>query len=136
MGALSGTRLTVTDSGRSIRSPVKPKHCIKRAGRLLSNPRLHPEREPVHAELTRLFVGSQTRPIIIVDWSDLDDCQRHHLLRVSVPVSVCPGSNRRDPLVGSGSAVSGRALVIGDPVAPAGEIRPAGCYTLRPTYAN
>ena len=61
MAALSGTRLTVTDLGRSIASPAKPKHCIKRADRLLSNAHLHQEREAIYAELTRLLIlGGQT----------------------------------------------------------------------------
>jgi len=34
MATLSGTRLTVTDLGRSIDSQAKQKHCIKRADRL------------------------------------------------------------------------------------------------------
>lgn len=84
MAALTGARLTVTDLGRAIASPVQPKHCIKRADRLLSNTHLHTEREAIYASLTRLFVGSRTRPVIIVDWSDLDACKRHFLLRASL----------------------------------------------------
>ena len=45
LAALSGTRLTVTDLGRSIRSPAKQKHCIKRADRVLSNAHLHRARQ-------------------------------------------------------------------------------------------
>ena len=86
MAALSGTRLTVTDLGRSMQSEAKQKHCIKRADRLLSNPHLHRERLAVYRHLTTLFIGSQQRPIVIVDWSDLDACGRHFLLRASVPV--------------------------------------------------
>jgi len=86
MAALTGTRLTVTDLGRSIDSPVKPKYCIKRADRLLSNPHLHAERETIYAELTQLLIGRRTRPVIIVDWSDMDACKRHFLLRASLAV--------------------------------------------------
>lgn len=84
MAALSGTRMTVTDLGRSIHSPAKEKNCIKRADRLLSNPHLHQERESVYAELAHVFVGSRTRPIVIVDWSDMDEYARHYLLRASL----------------------------------------------------
>jgi len=84
MAALTGTRLTVTDLGRSMQSPAGQKHCIKRADRLLSNRHLHRERETLYADLIRLFVGSRTRPMIIVDWSDLDACKRHFLLRASL----------------------------------------------------
>jgi len=86
MAALSGTRLTVTDLGRSIDSPTKQKHCIKRADRLLSNTHLHAERDVVYTELTRQLIGSRKRPIIIVDWSDLDKYKRHFLLRASLAV--------------------------------------------------
>ena len=87
MAALVGTRLTVTDLGRSMPSLVNQKHCIKRADRLLANRRLYQEREALYGELTRLLVGSRTRPIIIIDWSDMDDCKRHFLLRASLAVA-------------------------------------------------
>ena len=41
MALLTGTRLTVTDLGRSIASRAKQKHRIKRTDRLLSNKHLH-----------------------------------------------------------------------------------------------
>ena len=86
LAALTGTRLTVTDLGRSIDSLAKQKHCIKRADRLLSNTHLHAEREAIYVELAQRLIGSHKRPIIIVDWSDLDACKRHFLLRASVAV--------------------------------------------------
>lgn len=86
MAALSGTRLTVTDLGRSIDSLAKQKHCIKRADRLLSNTHCHAQREAIYAEFVQRFIGSCKRPIIIVDWSDMDDCKRHFLLRASLAV--------------------------------------------------
>jgi hypothetical protein len=51
---------------------------------LLSNTRLHDERRSIYGFVTRLSIGSQTRPVITIDWSDLDDCKRHFLLRASV----------------------------------------------------
>jgi len=33
-----------------------------------------------------MLVGGQTRPVIVVDWSDLDERKRHFLLRASLPV--------------------------------------------------
>ena len=86
MAALSGTRLTVTDLGRSIDSLAKQKHCIKRADRLLSNTHCHAQRKALYAELVQRLIGSRKRPIIIVDWSDMDDCKRHFLLRASLAV--------------------------------------------------
>lgn len=84
MAALSGTRLTVTDLGRSIDSLAKQKHCIKRADRLLSNMHCHAEREAIYAELVQRLIGDRKRPVIMVDWSDMDECKRHFLLRASL----------------------------------------------------
>ena len=58
MAALSGTRLTVTDLGRSIDSLAKQKHGIKRADRWLSNTHCHSERKALYAELVQRFIGS------------------------------------------------------------------------------
>jgi hypothetical protein len=84
MAALRGRHLTVTDLGRSIRSDAKEKHCIKRADRLLSNHHLHAERRSVYTRVCQSLVGSMSRAIILVDWSDMDGHQRHFLLRASL----------------------------------------------------
>lgn len=86
MAALSGTRLTVIDLGRSIDSIAKQKHCIKRADRLLSNTHLQGERVALYAKFVQRLIGPRKRPIIIVDWSDMDACKRHFLLRASLAV--------------------------------------------------
>ncbi|MGH8609224.1 MAG: IS4 family transposase [Gammaproteobacteria bacterium] len=86
MAALHGAVLTVTHLGRAISSDAKEKHCIKRADRLLSNRRLQRERMDVYAAITQQLFGSKQRPVILVDWSDMDECKRHFLLRASVPV--------------------------------------------------
>ncbi|HZC00354.1 MAG TPA: IS4 family transposase [Gammaproteobacteria bacterium] len=86
MAALHGEVLTVTPLGRSIRSEAKEKHCIKRADRLLSNHRLQGERLGIYSSLTPQLIGHKQRPVIILEWSDLDECKRHFLLRASVPV--------------------------------------------------
>ena len=86
MAALRGEVLTVTHLGRSMTSEAKGKHCIKRADRLLSNRRLQGERVSVYWALTEQLIGNKQRPVIIVDWSDLDECKRHFLLRASVPI--------------------------------------------------
>jgi hypothetical protein len=86
MAALHGEVLTVTHLGRSIASEAKEKHCIKRADRLLSNRRLQGERAGIYPQLTKQLIGSKQRPVIIVDWSDMDESKRHFLLRASVPI--------------------------------------------------
>jgi hypothetical protein len=86
MAALRGRRVTVTDLGRSIQSRAQEKHCIKRAARLLANRPLHQERFALYVALRPWLIGPTTRPVILVDWSALDACKTHLLLRASVPV--------------------------------------------------
>jgi hypothetical protein len=86
LAAVTGRRLTVTALGRSIASKAKEKHCIKRADRLLSNRHLHAERVRVYTALGRWRIGSTSRPVIIIDWSDLDPSKTHFLLRASLPL--------------------------------------------------
>jgi hypothetical protein len=86
--ALTGRRLTVTDLGRSIESQTSHKHNIKRADRLLSNTHLHRESFEVYRALCRQLVGTQTRPVVLIDWSDMDEYKQHFLLRVAI---ACEG---------------------------------------------
>ncbi len=86
LAAMVGTRLTVTTLGRSMVSQAKEKHCIKRADRLLSNRSLQAECFEVYVAQARHFIRAVQRPLVIVDWSDLDGDKRHFLLRASTPV--------------------------------------------------
>lgn len=84
MAALSGQRLTVTDLGRSIHSQTSHKHNIKRADRLLSNVHLHHETGMIYRALCHQLIGSQRRPIILIDWSDMDEYKQHFVLRAAI----------------------------------------------------
>ena len=84
--AVVGTRLTVTALGRAMVSQAKEKHCIKRADRLVSNRNLQAECFEVYIAQARRVIGAAQRPVVIVDWSDLDGDKRHFLLRASTPV--------------------------------------------------
>jgi len=86
LSALLGRRLTVTDLGRSIQSETSHKHNIKRADRLLSNPHLHHESEGIYGALSRQLIGAKRRPIVLIDWSDMDEYKQHFLLRASLAV--------------------------------------------------
>ena len=86
LAAIDGRRLSVTGIGRSISSSAKEKHCIKRADRLLSNHHLAAEREDIYQAMIMLMVGSLQRPVILVDWSDLDTNKRHFLIRAAVAI--------------------------------------------------
>ena len=108
MAARHGEVLPVTQLGRSITSRAKEKHGSKRADRLLSNRRLQAERLGIYSSRTRWLIGAKRRPVIRVDWSDLDECKRHFLLRASVPLrgrsltlyeAVHPAKSQEKPAV-------------------------------------
>lgn len=84
LAAVKERRLTVTSLGRALESTVKEKHCIKRMDRLIGNEHLFHEARDVYLSFTRLIIGNSQRPVILVDWSDLDPYKRHYLLRASV----------------------------------------------------
>ncbi|MBB3192513.1 IS4 family transposase [Halomonas cerina] len=86
VGALLGERrLGLTALGRALPGPVDTKHTIKRVDRLLGNPHLHQERPLFYWLVATLLVGHTTRPLILVDWSPIDDRGRQFLLRAAVP---------------------------------------------------
>ena len=86
LSAIESRRLTVTGLGRGIDSEAREKHCIKRADRLIGNPHLFAEYRDVYLCFARLVVANAQRPVILIDWSDLDPYKRHYLLRASVAV--------------------------------------------------
>lgn len=83
---LQGQKLSVAGLGRAIDSQSYDKHNIKLAGRLVGNAHLHQERLMIYQAVAKSVIGSQTRPVIIVDWFDLSLDRKHHLLRTSIPV--------------------------------------------------
>ena len=87
LGALRGRRLTVTAIGRALPGGTSQKHAIKRADRLLSNRHLHGQQDKHYQGLCRPLIGARSRPVLLVDWSDLDARKRHYLLRASLAVN-------------------------------------------------
>ncbi|TKB42927.1 IS4 family transposase, partial [Thalassotalea mangrovi] len=81
---VNGSAATVTSMGRGLDSRAKEKHNIKRADRLLSNTNLHRETLGIYKALCQFTVGQNQRPIILIDWSDLDEYKRHFLIRASL----------------------------------------------------
>lgn len=82
--AISGQRLTVTDLGRGIETRAYEKHAIKRADRLCSNPHITRHAIVIYKHLCTLFVAKNSRPIIHVDWSDLNLQKTLFLIRASL----------------------------------------------------
>ena len=82
--AVHQNKLTITQLGRGIRGKAFEKHKIKRADRLCSNGHLYRELPLIYGALVKLVASSLPRPVILVDWSDLDARRRHFLLRASL----------------------------------------------------
>ena len=81
---MRGASATVTGIGRGIAGRALEKHNIKRADRLCSNSHLLSELPGVYGAISRYVVGQNAQPVILVDWSDLDEYKRHFLLRASL----------------------------------------------------
>jgi len=81
---LKGATASVTGMGRGISSPAFEKHRIKRADRLLSNPLIQRETFSIYRAVYKQFASVSLRPIILIDWSDLDTHKGCFLLRASV----------------------------------------------------
>jgi hypothetical protein len=82
---LSSESLGVTALGRGINRGALEKHRIKQADRLLSNRHLQQELEQIYRNLAQMVMNSVKRPVVLIDWSNLDQNERHFLLRASVP---------------------------------------------------
>lgn len=85
-GVFRSGRLGVTSIGRAIGGLAKEKHNIKRADRLFSNEHLQAECTEVYMSLARQALAGVSRPIILVDWSDIDARRKFFLLRAATPV--------------------------------------------------
>lgn len=83
---ISGAGLSVTSIGRNVDSKTSEKHQIKRSMRLCSNPHLQSEIGTIYSLMSHYLIGGQQRPVILVDWSDLDPRKQHFLLRASVAI--------------------------------------------------
>ena len=98
LSLLSEEASTGTVIGRGIDSTTNEKHYIKRAGRLCSNAIRQSELRNTYGEIVCLFVTSN-KPLIHVDWSDLDVSKRN-LLNSCICRSRWPFNNYllRSPL--------------------------------------
>jgi hypothetical protein len=82
---LSGRRLTLMDVARSWPNAERVRAPLKAFDRLLSNRHLHDERIHIYADIARWLLRT-TRPLIVIDWSDLKADRLWCLLRAAVPV--------------------------------------------------
>ena len=82
--SLRGQPLAVTALGRGLSGNIDEKHQIKRMDRVLSNHHLQAQRVQIYTQSAKRMLGACSRPVIAVDWSDLDGAKRHFLLRASL----------------------------------------------------
>jgi Transposase DDE domain len=82
---LSGRRLILMDLARAWPGAERVRAPLKRLNRLLGNPHLQRERLALYAAMSQWLVR-HTRPVIIIDWSELRADKRWHLLRAAIPV--------------------------------------------------
>lgn len=82
--AMSGGALSVTGLGRNINNKALEKHKIKRIDRLCSNVKFQREIKSIYYCLCGLLIGRLHRPVIHIDWSDMDDRKGHFLMRASL----------------------------------------------------
>jgi len=81
---VQGAHATVTSIGRDIQSSAHEKHNIKRADRLLSNKKLNADAMGIYQSMARFLIAPKSQPIVLIDWSDLDESKRNFLLRASL----------------------------------------------------
>lgn len=84
---LKGRELWLSGLGRAIGGDVDEKHSIKRMDRLLGNAHLSGERLTWYRWIARQVLRGNRRPVVLVDWSDLDERKGLALLRAAVAVN-------------------------------------------------
>ncbi|HEX7856923.1 MAG TPA: IS4 family transposase [Sphingobium sp.] len=84
-GVLKARRLTPATVGRNISGRLRPKHGIKCIDRLLGNNRLWREREPLFRALATRLLARCSRPVILVDWTQLM-AGMHEILVAATPI--------------------------------------------------
>jgi len=70
-GLVRSGRATVTAIGRAVATTTSDKHGIKRADRCIGNSHLHREASVFWQALTSVVLGTNRRPWILVDWTDV-----------------------------------------------------------------
>jgi hypothetical protein len=128
---LRGRRLTPATVGRNVKGPL-PKHGIKCADRFLGNSGLWRERGHLFRALAARLLGSCSRPVILVDWTETM-AAKHEVLVAATPIGgrALPVYLEVHPLkkLGNAAVEEGflRSLV---------EMLPAGCKPIVVTDAG
>jgi len=81
---IEGNAANITCIGREINHLSKMKLYIKHADGLPSNTHLQSEAKDIYQTLAKLTLTQCQRPIILIDWSALDEYKRHFLIRATL----------------------------------------------------
>lgn len=81
-----GGKLSLTQLGRNLAGLALVKHQIKAVDRLLGNEHLHRERLGIYRAIAESLLLGNTRPVIIVDWSDFELGRQWIMLKAAIPV--------------------------------------------------
>lgn len=77
-------KCSLSGLGRTLNIAAKTKHCIKKVDRLLGNKHLHHERADIYCAVALRFVPPGSAPIILVDWSQINEEAGYHILRAAL----------------------------------------------------
>lgn len=76
--------LSIAKMARAYPGPTTPKGHHKRLDRLINNPRLHQDIERVGRWILTHFIAADHRPILLVDWTEIDG--GFHALSAAIPL--------------------------------------------------
>ena len=79
--AINGGPFPVTGLGRNIDNKALEKQLIKRVGRPCNNSYLHHEIESIYQCMITMLIAQDSRPVILVVRSDMENRKQHFLLR-------------------------------------------------------
>jgi hypothetical protein len=81
---MNGSSFSVTGLGRNIDNKALEKHFIKRVDRLCNNSYSHCKTELIYQCMIKKLIAQDSRSVIWVNWSDIDNLKQHFLLRASL----------------------------------------------------
>lgn len=85
-GLIQGKKLSLTGLGRGLVNPAKVKNNIKKIDRLLGNRNICEDRLKLYKASSRLLIGTQGRPVVLVDWSSVRRQRDLWIIRASIPL--------------------------------------------------
>jgi hypothetical protein len=81
---VAGGRLSLTHLGRHLPGDARVKHQIKAVDRLLGNRHLSHERDGIYRAVAQTLLAGKTRPIIVIDWSDMQSGREWVMLKAAL----------------------------------------------------